>query len=181
MRPTGVTPTEGAETNGITDKGVAGRKKGCPSPLTTEANVGAAPAAIRAAKGGADAEKKGEAEGKAATGAARKAGTLAIAGKEKGGGTAGKAVPREEERGVSATEREVASRRTGPQAEEPEAAEEPAGKTEEPEEAKVNAELEFIAIQPYVRIEFNVTSSRDCCPIYWGERSSHFNIHARRD
>jgi hypothetical protein len=44
----------------------------------------------------------------------------------------------------------------------------------------VNAELELIATQPYVRIEFNVTGSKDCCPIYWGERSSHFNTHAGR-
>jgi hypothetical protein len=69
-RPTGAIPPEEAKTNGVAGKGVAGRKKGCPAPLTTEANVGAAPAAIKAANGGADAEKKGEAEGRAAMGAA---------------------------------------------------------------------------------------------------------------
>jgi hypothetical protein len=26
----------------------------------------------------------------------------------------------------------------------------------------------------------DVTSSKDCCPIYWGERSSHCNTHAGR-
>jgi hypothetical protein len=174
MRPAGATPPEGAEKKGIAGKGVAGRKRGCSTPLTTETNVGAAPEAISAAKGEANVEKKDEAKGGAAVEAAARVGTLAVAGEEKGEGTAGKTAPREEERGVSATEREVASRMAGPQAEEPETAKEPTEEEEEPEEAKVNAELELIAIQPCVRIEFNVTNSKDCCPIYWRERNSHF-------
>ncbi len=65
--------------------------------------------------------------------------------------------------GVSATEREVASPKERAQAAGAAATEEP---KEEgvPERAKVNAELESITIQPCVRIEFNVTSSKDCCP-----------------
>jgi hypothetical protein len=85
--------------------------------------------------------------------------------KANGAGAAPEAAPRDKEAwGVSATEREVASRTKGAQAAEAAAAEEPKEEEEVPGRAKVNAELESITIQPCVRIEFNVTNRRDCCP-----------------